>query len=242
MKSSRCPDIQLRPHETIDPIMDGRLRLIQSRDGYRFSMDSLLLADFVTVKPGEVVVDLGTGCGVIPLILLLTEPVGHAFGLEIQEELAFQASRHAAINGFSDQVDIILGDIRFPPLAGASSDVVICNPPYRRIKDGRINPDPRRAIARHEILASIDDIIGTAGHLLKKKGRLCVMYPAARMADVLIRLRRSNLEPRRAQLVYPDTRSQAKLAMIEASTGARPGLVMEPPIFGQGRYSIENPP
>jgi tRNA1Val (adenine37-N6)-methyltransferase len=237
MKSSSFTDIGPHPHETIDPILDGRLRLIQSKKGYRFSIDSVFLAEFVTIKPGDVVVDLGTGCGVIPVILLLTEAVGHAFGLEIQEELAGQALRNAALNGFRDRMHIVRGDIRFPPLQPALADVVICNPPYRRVREGRINPDPRRAIARHEILASIDDIIRATRHLLKKKGRPCVIYPAVRTVDVLLRLRRSNLEPKRLQWVYPNAQSPAKLSLIEASLGARPGLIAEPPVLGQSNYS-----
>jgi tRNA1Val (adenine37-N6)-methyltransferase len=198
----------------------------------------MFLADFVTIKPGDIVVDLGTGCGVIPLMLLVSEPVGHAFGLEIQEELAFQAFRNTTLNNCGDRMDVILGDIRNPPLQERSADVVICNPPYRRAQEGRINPDQRRAIARHEILASIEDILQAARHVLRKKGRLYLIYPAARIVDLFLRLRRRNLEPKRAQVVHPDVRSRAKLTLIEASLGARPGLVMDTPIFGQGKYAI----
>jgi len=232
----------LLPGESIDRFLDGRLQVIQSRDGYRFSIDAILLSDFVTIREGDVVVDLGTGCGIIPLILLITRSPGHAVGLEIQEELAFQAARNVRLNGLEHRIGIVRGDIRCLPLAGNSADVVICNPPYRRTKSGRINPDPRRAIARHELLASTDDILGAAAYLLKKKGRLAIIYPAVRVTDILVRLRQIRLEPKRIRLNYPGIDTDAKLALIEATQGGRPGVQVLPPLLGQGRFSINDRP
>jgi tRNA1Val (adenine37-N6)-methyltransferase len=236
MKSSGPSDIKLRSDECIDHFMKGRLRLIQSKDGYRFSIDAILLSEFVTIRPGEVVVDLGTGCGVILLTLLLTKPVGYAFGLEIQSELASQAVRNAFLNGYQDKMKIILGDIKTLPLAKRSADVVICNPPYRHMSSGRINPDIRKAIARHEILASIDDILLAARGLLRKKGRLALIWPSVRLVDILVGLRRFNLEPKKIQINYPGLDSEAKMALIEASLGGRPGLKISPPLHGQGNF------
>ena len=236
MKSSRSTEIIVRPGERIDCFMDGRLKLIQSKDGYRFSIDAILLAEFVTIRQGDVVVDLGTGCGVIPLILLLTKRVGYAFALEIQEELAGQASRNALLNKFDDKMRVVMGDIKNPPIAKESADVVICNPPYRQVKSGRINPDPRRAIARHEIMASIDDILRAARGVLRKKGRLALIYSSVRLADMLVRMRRFNLEPKKIQIIYPDFNSGAKLVLAEAILGGRPGLKISPPIVGQGNW------
>ena len=236
MKSSRSTEIILRPDERIDCFMDGRLKLIQSKDGYRFSIDAILLAEFVTIRQGDVVVDLGTGCGVIPLILLLTKLVGYAFGLEIQEELAGQAARNVLLNGFDDKMGVVLGDIKNPPIAEESADVVICNPPYRQVKSGRINPDSRRAIARHEIMANIDDILRAARSVLRKKGRLALIYSSVRLADILVRMRRFNLEPKKIQIIYPDLSSSAKLVLVEAILGGRPGLKISPPIVGQGNW------
>ena len=236
MKSSRSTEIIVRPGERIDCFMDGRLKLIQSKDGYRFSIDAILLAEFVTIRQGDVVVDLGTGCGVIPLILLLTKYVGYAFGLEIQEELAGQAARNVLLNGFDDKMRVVLGDIKNPPIAEESADVVICNPPYRQVKSGRINPDPRRAIARHEIMVSIDDILRAARSVLRKKGRLALIYSSVRLADILVRMRRFNLEPKKIQIIYPDLNSGAKLVLVEAILGGRPGLKICPPIIGQGNW------
>lgn len=242
MKPSKHPHIELRQGESIDEFMEGRLKLIQSKDGYRFSIDAVLLSHFVTIKPGDLVVDLGTGCGVILLILLLTRPVKHALGLEIQEDLASQAARNARLNGFEDRMNVVLGDIRRPPFAENSADVVVCNPPYRGVGSGRINPDTRKAIARHEILASIEDVMLAAKRLLREKGRLVVIYPSVRLVDILVRMRQFDLEPKRIQINHPGLTSSAKLVLMEASLGGKPGLEIAPPILGQGDFSIGSPP
>jgi tRNA1(Val) A37 N6-methylase TrmN6 len=235
-----CPEI--RPDECVDQFLEGRLKLIQSRDGYRFSIDAVLLSEFVTIRPEDVVVDIGTGCGVILLLLLLTKPAGHVFGLEIQEALASQARRNAVLNGFENKMGIVLGDIRNPPMTKNIAEVVVCNPPYRKAESGRINPDQRRAIARHEILASIDDILRAARSLLKKKGRLAMVYPSVRLVEILIRMRRYDLEPKKVRIHYPALESGARLALIEAVLGGKPGLEICPPLIGQGNFSIVPPP
>jgi tRNA1Val (adenine37-N6)-methyltransferase len=237
MKSSKLPEMTLRPGESVDDFLEGRLKLIQSKSGYRFSIDAILLSEFVTIKKGDMVADLGTGCGIIPLILLLTTPVDYVFGLEIQAELAEQASRNALLNGLSNRLAIVRGDIRHPPIAPSFVDVVVCNPPYRKKDSGRINPDPQRAIARHEILASLDDILDTASIILRPKGRLALIYPVGRLVDVMVRLRRLGMEPKRIRIIYPAMKSEAKLALVEASKGGRPGLKVLPPLMEQGDYS-----
>ena len=226
----------------MDLFLDGRLKLIQSRDGYRFSVDAVLLSQFATIRSGDVVIDLGTGCGVILLILLLTKPVGHVFGLDVQERLITQACRNARLNGFEKRMDAVWGDIRHPPFASGIANLVVCNPPYRKIKSGRINPDPQKAIARHELLASPDDILRAAAALLSKKGRFALVYPAGRLAEMLVRLRRFNLEPKRIRIHYPNLESNAKLALIEAVLGGRPGLEILPPLLGQGDFSMGDRP
>ncbi|RLC29357.1 MAG: SAM-dependent methyltransferase [Deltaproteobacteria bacterium] len=238
MKPFKSRDVQLHPHESMDSFLDGRLKLIQSRNGYRFSIDAVFLSGFVKVKPGDILVDLGTGCGIIPLMILLTKPLGHAFGLEIQRELADQALRNSILNGCGDRLDIIQGDIRCLCVKDKCVDIVICNPPYRKVKSGRINPDSRRAIARHELMVSIDDVLKAAGRCLRKKGRLAVSYPAERLMDILTRMRRFNLEPKRVQINYPDLQTGGKLVFVEAALGGNPGMEILPPLIGQGNFSV----
>jgi tRNA1Val (adenine37-N6)-methyltransferase len=238
MKAYPPTDIDLFPDEKIDEFMGGRLRLIQSRRGYRFSIDAILLAEFVTTRQGDRLIDLGTGCGIIPLFLLLNRPVRRAVGIEVQTLLASQASRNAALNGVRGKMDIIQGDFRALPFRPSSADIVTCNPPYRPINSGRLNPNLQRAIARHEILASLNDILDGARRILKEKGRLAMIYPAARTADTLTRMRGFDLEPKKLRVVYPDLKSEAKLVLIEASLQGRPGLKILPPLLDQGDYSI----
>ena len=238
MKLSKPPNIQLLSDESIDEFMGGRLKLIQSKTGYRFSIDAVLLSRFVTIKQGDRVIDLGTGCGIIPLILLLTKPVGYTFGLEIQRDLADQAARNTVLNGFERKMGVILGDIKRAPFAPSSADVVTCNPPYRPKNSGRINPDLQRAIARHEMLASLDNILTATSRVLRAKGRLAMIYPAVRLVELLVRMKGFNLEPKRLRIVYPGMKSEAKLALIEASLGGRKGLKVLPPLLDQGEFSI----
>lgn len=226
----------------MDHFLEGRLRLIQSEEGYRFSIDAILLSGFATVREGDVVVDLGTGCGIILLCLLVTRPVGRACGLEIQEELVSQAKRNALLNGFGDSMQVVRGDIRNPPITPGSAHLVVCNPPYRKVRSGRLNPDPRKAVARHEILASIDDVLKAGRGILRKRGRMALVYPAVRLTDILARLRRFGLEPKRIRLNYPDLRTGAKLVLIEGCLGGRPGIEVLPPLLGQGDFSILNRP
>ncbi len=241
MKSFNDPEEGATPHETVDELLEGRLKLIQSREGYRFSVDALFLAEFVTVKPGDFLVDLGTGCGIIPLFLLATTPLKHALGIEIQADLARQAWRNATANDHSREMDILLADIRRPPLSSGTADVVTCNPPYRKSDSGRINPNTSRAIARHEIFVSLEHILAASSHVLKKKGRFAMVYSAERLIDFMSQSRRFNLEPKRLQVVYPNLHSNAKLVLIEAVLDGNPGVKILPPILGQGKYAITSP-
>jgi tRNA1Val (adenine37-N6)-methyltransferase len=238
MKSSRSHEVKLRPDEILDEFLDGRLRLIQSARGYRFSIDAVLLSQFVTIKPRDVVVDLGAGCGIISLILLLEKPVGYVIALEIQKHLVDQAVRNAALNGFMDRMGVLLGDLRQVPLGRSIADVVVCNPPYRRPGSGRVNPDFERAIARHEIMASLNDILSAANSVLKPKGRVAVIYPAGRLVDLIVRMRAFDFEPKRMQVVYPSMEEESKLVLVEGSRAGKGGVKILPPLIDQGDFSI----
>lgn len=220
--------------------MNGRLRLIQSKNGYRFSIDAVLVSEFVSTKPGDIVVDLGAGCGVISLLLLLTRDIAYAVGIEIQPDLADQARRNTALNGFSNKMGIVLADIRSLPLAPCIADVIVCNPPYRRKNSGRVNPDLQRAIARHELKATLDDIVESSERILKPGGKLAIIYPAGRLVDLLVRMRSLGLEPKRARVIYPTIQSESKMVLVEANKGGKAGLKILPPLVGQGDFFISS--
>lgn len=238
MKSSKLREVMVRPGESLDAFLDGRLRLIQSARGYRFSVDALLLARFVTIKRNDVVVDLGAGSGIISLLLLLEKPVAHVLALEIQATLASQAVRNADLNGVMDRMAVLLADLRRVPFRGPVGDVVVCNPPYRRPGSGRVNPDRERAIARHEIKASLHDILRAASVLLKPRGRVALIYPAGRLVDLLVRMRAFDFEPKRLQLVYPSVEEEPKRVLVEGVRAGKGGVKVLPPLIDQGDFSI----
>ncbi|MBC8460552.1 MAG: methyltransferase [Deltaproteobacteria bacterium] len=230
--------MKIKENETLDSFLNGRLRIIQPRHGYRFSVDALLLAEFVSIKIEDLVVDLGAGCGIISLFLAIKREVGFIFGLELQEELASQAKRNILLNELEKKIAIIQGDLRHLPITPGFANVVVCNPPYRKEKSGRINPASNKAIARHEIEVSLDDILDAGKALLKPGGRLNLIYPANRLTEVFAKMRIHKLEPKRLQIIFPDSNSHAKLAIIEGRLHGKSGLKILPPIFGQGHFSI----
>jgi tRNA1Val (adenine37-N6)-methyltransferase len=228
----------MKSNETIDSFLNGKLQIIQSRQGYRFSVDALLLAEFVSVRNEDIVIDLGAGCGIISLFLAVKRKVGFIVGLELQEELASQAQRNIALNKLEKKIAVIRGDLRHLPIGPAFAHIVVCNPPYRRQKSGRINPDSSKAIARHELSTKVNDILLAGKALLKEGGRLALIYPANRLAEIFAKMRIQDIEPKRLQIVFPNPSSYAKLAMIEGRLHGKSGLKILPPLFGQGRYSV----
>jgi tRNA1Val (adenine37-N6)-methyltransferase len=228
----------MKANETIDSFLNGKLQIIQSRQGYRFSVDALFLAEFVSVRSDDVVVDLGAGCGIISLVLAVKSKVGLIVGIELQEELASQAQRNIVLNQLEKKIAIIRGDLRHLPMGPAFAHIVVCNPPYRRQKSGRINPDFSKAIARHELSTKIDDILFAGKALLKEGGRLALIYPANRLAEIFAKMRIQDIEPKRLQIVFPNSYSHAKLAMIEGRLRGKSGLKILPPLFGQGQFSV----
>jgi len=228
----------MKANETIDSFLNGKLQIIQSRQGYRFSVDALLLAEFVSVRSEDVVVDLGAGCGIISLFLAVKRKVGFIVGLELQEELASQAQRNIVLNKLEKKIAIIRGDLRHLPMGPAFAHIVVCNPPYKPQKSGRINPDFSKAIARHELSTKVDDILFAGKALLKPGGRLALIYPANRLAEIFAKMRIQDIEPKRLQIVFPNSYSHAKLAMIEGRLRGKSGLKILPPLFGQGQFSV----
>jgi tRNA1Val (adenine37-N6)-methyltransferase len=224
--------------ETLDEILDGHLRVFQKKKGYRFSLDSILLAHFVSLKPRTTVIDLGCGSGIILLILAKRFPHVNYTGLEIQENLALLAQKNTQLNGLDNRVKILVGDAcKIKDIVLAHSfDTVIFNPPYRKLKSGRINPQLEKAIARHEIKGSLKDFLQAAQYLLKSGGRVFTIYPAKRLVELIYFFRQSGIEPKKMKLVYSDNISDAEFVLVEGKSGGREELKIESPLVIYDQY------
>ena len=218
---------------TVDAVFEGRLRVKQMRRGYRFSIDAVLLAYFAGPLTTETVLDLGTGCGIVPLILACRYSDILVHGLELQSELADIAARNAADNGFSDRVVIHALDMKqvSPFLTSGPVDLVVCNPPFYPVGRGRINPDCQRAVARHEIGITLFELVETAGRMLRDDGRFAAVYPVGRLDDMLLEMRREGLEPKILRMVHPKENGPAKLFLVEGVKGGREMLEVPPPLI-----------
>lgn len=206
------------PDETLDTFFNGKLQITQKKKGYRFSMDAVLLSQFIKIRKNERVMDLGTGCGILPLLLSHTTKAHSFVGVEIQKGLAECAEKNVFLNHLENRISILKQDFRelkgtFPP---GSFDVVLSNPPYRRYRTGRINPAMEKAVARHEMKGTLEDLISIASYLLPPKGRCYLIFPALRAVDLFVSLRGGKLEPKRLQFVHPRIAEEAKFILIES--------------------------
>jgi tRNA1(Val) A37 N6-methylase TrmN6 len=230
--------------ETLDTLFQGGLKLRQSRRGYRFSLDALLLACFAAVRPGESVVDLGTGNGVIALVLAYLYPGLSVTAVELQRGMTERARENARLNGFEKRIRVLCGDVRrIAQIAAPESHaLVVCNPPYRKPASGRISSDPEKRIARHEIAGGLDDFTRAGAYLLRVNGGMAVIYPAVRTVDLLATMRAAGLEPKRLRMVHSFAGAEASLVLVEGAKGGRSGMKILAPlvIYEKGKqYSAE---
>lgn len=225
-------DIQLKDGERLDELDRNGYRIIQDPKRFCFGMDAVLLAGFAKVKPGEKVLDLGTGTGILP-ILLEARTKGVSFtGLEIQPESADMAARSVRLNHLENKVHIVNGDIREADrLFGAGSyHVVTSNPPYMTDLHGIKNPNEAKAIARHEILCTLEDVVSQAAKLLAPCGRFYLVHRPFRLAEILTCLCSHGLEPKRMRLVHSYENREPNMVLIEALKGGRSGMTVEKPL------------
>lgn len=228
-------DLRPRHDETLDSIGVGAVSILQKRDGYRFNLDPVLLADFaarVGVTRGPVL-DLGTGSGIIPILLARRYGREDLSGLEVQPSLYDIAQRNVRLNGCERQVQLALGDLKQvkDKFGGGTFGMVVANPPYGPARSGRISPQEQRAIARHEVLATLKDYVTAACYLLADRGAFKVVYPAARLAELMAKLCAQKLRPTVLRAVHPRAESPAKLVLLEAVKGGRERLRMLPPLL-----------
>lgn len=218
--------------ERLDDLQNG-YRLIQDVKDFCFGIDAVLLAWFSRVKPGEKVLDMGCGNGIIPVLLRARHEKIHITGLEIQEKSAALARRSVAYNHLEEDISIVTGDIKEAAaiFGKASFEVVTVNPPYMTGGHGLKNGHLPKTIARHETLCTLEDIISQASALLKEKGRFFMVHRPFRLAEIMTALVRHDLEPKRMQLVYPYVDKEPNLVLIEALRGGNPRITVEKPLI-----------
>lgn len=234
----------LQPGERLDDLVRDGLRIIQKPGGFCFSMDAVLLANFATVKKDDLVVDLGTGAGVVPILLATRKKARRIYGLEIQREVVGRAVRSVAGNVLSDLIEIMHGDIKeAEKLMGSGKfDLVTSNPPYMPKGRGEINPADERALARHEISCTLADVVDAGAGLLNSHGRMAVVHRPGRLADLFHLMKEHGLEPKRLRMVYPKPGRKPTMVLVEAIKNARPDLDILAPLFvydSKGNYTPE---
>ncbi len=227
------PEVILKPGERVDDLHRNQYKIIQDVKRFCFGMDAVLLSGFAKVMPGENVLDLGSGTGIIPILLEAKTAGKHFTGLEIQEESADMASRSVAMNKLEDKVDIVIGDIKeASALFGlASFDVVTSNPPYMNHNHGIVNPGEAKAIARHEILCSLEDVVREASRVLKPGGRFYLVHRPFRLVEIMKTLTDYKLEPKRMKLVYPYVDKEPNMVLLECIKGAKSMIKVEAPLI-----------
>lgn len=235
--------VVLKENERIDDLERNGYRIIQDTKRFCFGMDAVLLSGFARVKEGAHILDLGTGTGIIPILLEAKTKAEHLTGLEIQEDSADMARRSVLLNGLEDKIDIVTGDIKEAEslFDAASFDVITCNPPYMIGKHGITNEGNAKAIARHEILCTLEDIVSQAAKLLKPGGNFFMVHRPFRLAEIMTVLQAYKLEPKRMQLVYPFVDKEPNMVLIEANRGGKPRLTVEKPLIVYKEPGIYTP-
>lgn len=238
-----CYKESLLHGERVDDLLIGQLKIIQNQSEFCFSLDAILLAHFATVRPGARVVDLGTGTGVIAL-LLAARGAGHVAGLEFSQSMAAMATRSVMLNNLQDKVEIVQGDLCKIKeyLPAGHYDVVVSNPPYRIVGGGFISPNDKVAMAKHEVTATLQDVVNAAKYLVKTRGRFAMVHLPERMSEILVAMSQAGLEPKRLQLVHSTMNQKPKMLLVEGIRAGKPGLEVLPPLCvykADGSYSDE---
>ncbi|MDD3173728.1 MAG: tRNA1(Val) (adenine(37)-N6)-methyltransferase [Herbinix sp.] len=233
MNKENSLGVILKPDERVDDLHRNQYKIIQNTKKFCFGMDAVLLSGFAKVMSGERVLDLGTGTGIIPILLEAKTKGKHFIGLEIQEESADMARRSVAMNKLEDKVDIVIGDIKeASALFGlASFDVVTSNPPYMTGNHGIVNPREAKAIARHELLCTLEDVVREASKTLKPNGRFYLVHRPFRLVEIMKTLTEYKLEPKRMKLVYPYVDKEPNMVLIECIKGAKSMIKVEAPLI-----------
>lgn len=234
----------LKPGERLDDLQIKGYEIIQSPGRFCFGMDAVLLSSFAKVKKNEKALDLGTGTGILPILLEAKSEGRHYAGLEIQEESADMARRSVRYNGLEEKIDIVTGDIKEASsiFGRASFQVVTVNPPYMIGSHGLKNENEALHIARHEVLCTLEDILRESAAVLPQKGRFYMVHRPFRLPEILSGMSAYGIEPKRMRLVYPYVDKEPNMVLIEGLRGGNPRMQVEPPLIvyhGDGSYTEE---
>ncbi len=236
-------EVQIRQGECLDDLQNGYM-LIQKDNGFKFGVDAVLLADFADVKRKDRVVEMGTGTGVIPILLCAKKQAGDITALEIQADMAEMAQRSVQYNKLEDRIQILHMDLKEAPekLGKALYDCVVTNPPYVKRESGINNPEETKAIARFEVACTLQEVVGTAKSLLRTGGKLFMVHRADRLVDIIYEMRVQGLEPKRLRFVHSSVGKRPHLILIEGVRGGRPELRLLDPLYiydEKGEYTQE---
>ena len=252
-------DIELREDERIDNLEIKNMKIIQNKNGFCFGIDSVLLSNFAKeIKPGSRVVDLGTGTGILGILLCAKTNLSEIIGIEIQPEVAEMASRSIKLNNLENKFKILNINIKEIinkknnnlnnkintkiNLEKNSFDYVISNPPYKKINTGKINENEKKLISRHELTANLNDFIETANYLLKDKGTLFMVHRPDRLVDILENMRKEKIEPKEITFVYPKINKEPNLILIKGIKNGGEFLKINKPLYvydEKGNYTNE---
>ena len=226
---------KLKTDEKLEDLGEYGLKIIQAKNVYRFTQDAILLVKFVQLKNNERIIDLGSGSGIIPILLSYRKKGLSVYGIEIQEELANMSKRSVKLNKLEEIIHIIHEDIKNIRNIFKSNqfDVVISNPPYISLGKGVIGTINSRSIARHELKCNMEDIVSQSNYLLKNKGRIYLIYKSSRLVDLMIILRKYNIEPKVVRFIHFEKKRNAELFLIEGIKGGKKELKVKKPIFIQ---------
>lgn len=238
--------MKLLPNERIDDLQrklpDGtELKIIQNPSWFCFGIDAVLLSDFAEIKKGDKLIDLGTGTGIIPLLIAAKTSASEIDALEIQKDVADMAMRSVKLNNLDDKIKIINANL-VNYKTQKQYDAVICNPPYKTADTGLVNPDDKLRISRHEVCCTLHDVVKTASRVLKPFGRFSLIHRPERLADIIFEMRTQKLEPKRIRYVHSDVEKPPVMVMVEGRKCAKPYIKTEPPLIiynKDGSYSDE---
>lgn len=233
----------LKENERIDDLQIKDLKIIQNPKGFCFGIDAVLLANFVELRKNAKIVDLGTGTGIVPILLAGKSNSSHIYGIEIQEEVADMARRSVELNSLQDRIEIVTLDLKkaVEVLPVNTFDIVTSNPPYMHSK-GLLNPEDKKSISRHEVKCSLEDVVATASRLLKHFGKFFMVHRPQRLVDIMHYCRKYKLEPKKIRFIHPTYDKKPNLLLIECRKAANPELTVMDPLYvykADGEYTEE---